>query len=343
MLEPLWELAGSSSPELSVLMPVYNRAHLVGEAIRSVLAQKSCVLELLISDDQSTDSSLTAALSVVKSYSGPHSIRVMRTRQRLAIEHLGALVATATHDFLVEAHDDDVSLEHRMAHLLGCHRRTGAALVTSLAVIIQRSRRTTESFPSGFAEGFVPLERFAGRNPAFLAGARYGLHRSVFESFPPLTVAALPFGHDIVHAARATLLGGVWLTPQHVLHYRRHIGGWSNRIRDWRSKEAADFGFLINQLGTIAVMRGDITHLALSVGADNARLAAARAVLDTAERQLVDRLVARRQDLRSRGYEPLWVTLDELAEANRFRRAPIAPRPSLLERLRDLGRRIRRV
>jgi GT2 family glycosyltransferase len=45
----------SERPRVSVLMPTYNRAALLGEAIASVLAQGYADLELLVIDDGSTD------------------------------------------------------------------------------------------------------------------------------------------------------------------------------------------------------------------------------------------------------------------------------------------------
>ncbi len=40
---------------LSVVIPTYNRAHLISKAIKSVLVQKYSNWELIIADDASTD------------------------------------------------------------------------------------------------------------------------------------------------------------------------------------------------------------------------------------------------------------------------------------------------
>ena len=45
----------TSSPTISVIIPTYNRAHLVGRAIRSVLAQTFQDIELIVVDDGSID------------------------------------------------------------------------------------------------------------------------------------------------------------------------------------------------------------------------------------------------------------------------------------------------
>src|SRR5512132_3570680 len=43
------------SPLVSVVVPTYNRAHLIGRTIESVLRQSYVALELVIVDDGSTD------------------------------------------------------------------------------------------------------------------------------------------------------------------------------------------------------------------------------------------------------------------------------------------------
>lgn len=58
---------------VSVVLPVYNRAHYVGEAIESVLAQTLPPDELIVVDDGSTDDSV----AVVERFARPE-IRVLR-------------------------------------------------------------------------------------------------------------------------------------------------------------------------------------------------------------------------------------------------------------------------
>ena len=63
-------------PLISVIIPVYNCDHYLGEAIESVLSQTYRPLEILIIDDGSTDKSAEIAKSFipsVKYYYQPNS------------------------------------------------------------------------------------------------------------------------------------------------------------------------------------------------------------------------------------------------------------------------------
>ncbi len=65
-----------NSPTVSVVIPTYNRAHLVGRAIQSVLNQTYHDFEIIIVDDGSIDNTE----DVVKSLNDP-SIRYTRHDQ----------------------------------------------------------------------------------------------------------------------------------------------------------------------------------------------------------------------------------------------------------------------
>lgn len=57
-----------NKPKVSVILPTYNRAHLVGRAIQSVLNQTFQDLEIVVVDDASTDNSE----EIVKNFSNPN-------------------------------------------------------------------------------------------------------------------------------------------------------------------------------------------------------------------------------------------------------------------------------
>ncbi|MHB8096633.1 MAG: glycosyltransferase, partial [Erysipelotrichaceae bacterium] len=59
---------GKSSPEISILMPIFEQPKYIKESVISVLNQMGVVAEVIISDDSSSDNTYDAALASVKEF-----------------------------------------------------------------------------------------------------------------------------------------------------------------------------------------------------------------------------------------------------------------------------------
>ena len=69
---------------ISVIVPTYNRAHLISEAIDSILAQDiaNCDLEIIVVDDGSTDTTFELA----KQMGAVHPVRALRLSRNFGKE-----------------------------------------------------------------------------------------------------------------------------------------------------------------------------------------------------------------------------------------------------------------
>jgi len=91
-------------PLVSVVLPTYNRAHLLGHAIRSVLAQTHRNLELIVVDDNSRD----ATPEVVRGFDDPR-IRYLRNEPNLKLPAaLNRGFSVARGAFLTWTSDDNL-------------------------------------------------------------------------------------------------------------------------------------------------------------------------------------------------------------------------------------------
>jgi glycosyltransferase involved in cell wall biosynthesis len=112
----------AEAPHVSIIIPTYNRAALLGEAIRSVQAQTIAGWELIIVDDGSTDDTQerTAALSDprIRLIAAPHSGNLSRVR------NLGA--AEATGIWIAFLDSDDLWVPEKLALQLDALSRSGA-------------------------------------------------------------------------------------------------------------------------------------------------------------------------------------------------------------------------
>jgi glycosyltransferase involved in cell wall biosynthesis len=92
-----------SAPIVSVVMPSYNHAKYIGEAIASVLAQDFDDLELLVSDDASTD----GAVDVARSFTDPRiSVFASPVNRGAAVVH-NELIDRARGKYIALINSDD--------------------------------------------------------------------------------------------------------------------------------------------------------------------------------------------------------------------------------------------
>jgi glycosyltransferase involved in cell wall biosynthesis len=325
-IEEVFVKAPENTPEISVLMPMWNSERTVVAAVTSILEQQGCVAEILISDDCSNDQTLNSVRTLLGGYKGPHGVRLFSNQERLGIDHIITLVDLASCGLLVQAHSDDQSLPLRLARLLALHRETNAPLITS-SVIWQSSRHSqAEALPKTFSPGWVPFEAIVGNaNVSVLWGARYCMARQLFEKFPRLDSSYLSIGHDVLQAFRAFLLGGVWLTQEQLLRCGWHEGQWSKRLWDRSCPASDNFGFALHRLGIVKAMFRDLNY-ASDQGMVNRDLAENLAKsINIVISKLIDLLIASRDQMRKDGMNILWASDGDLAAAN-FRADAMKPK-----------------
>jgi len=98
-------------PQVSVIVPVYNRENTVGDAVRSILSQTHRELELILVDDGSTDHSV----SVVEQL-GDARVRVVRHGGNRGIPHArNTGLDAAKGDYVAWLDSDDVARPTRLA------------------------------------------------------------------------------------------------------------------------------------------------------------------------------------------------------------------------------------
>jgi glycosyltransferase involved in cell wall biosynthesis len=97
-------------PRVSVIIPTYNRADLLGDAIASVLAQTYQDLEVIVADDGSTDHTA----EVVERFGPRVTYLALPHRGQPAAPRNSAL-AVATGDYIAFLDSDDLFLPHKLA------------------------------------------------------------------------------------------------------------------------------------------------------------------------------------------------------------------------------------
>jgi glycosyltransferase involved in cell wall biosynthesis len=118
-------------PQVSVLMPVFNTAAYLGDALASISAQTFANFELIVVDDGSEDGST----EILKAFAARESrMRLVIRENRGIIATRNELLAAANADFIAWMDSDDVSLPRRIERQLEIFRDDPSLVCVGTAV-----------------------------------------------------------------------------------------------------------------------------------------------------------------------------------------------------------------
>ena len=199
----------------------FNQEQYVREALEAAFAQDYHPLEILVTDDCSTDGTFDIIQSVVAAYDGDHQVRVNRNAENLGVaRHINHAVELARGDIFVGAAADDVSLPDRVSETVSCFISAEPPLY-SVCTSVETfdddgtvlGKRTIADAP-----GVMNVLQSGTR---WVTGCSHAWHRRLFDFFGPLRPDVI--AEDKVIGFRAMLLGGrVGYVDKELVRYRQH-------------------------------------------------------------------------------------------------------------------------
>lgn len=220
--------AAPRPPLVSVVMPVFNRASLVGQAIESVIAQRYPHLELIVVDDGSSDGSAAAA----RGFGDPRVkvVELGRNMGHSAARNAGLRAARG--DIVAYLDSDNHWDERYVGAIVGAFEELPRADALSTGQYVYRgSERTPHALRYGHLnlsllenQNYIDLNAFAHRRAAIAGDGGFdeGLRRFV--------------DYDLVLRIAGT--GRLWSVPLVLSHYHQ------DRAERTVSKEARFAGDL---------------------------------------------------------------------------------------------------
>ena len=236
-----------SPPLVSIILLTYNQERFVADAVRSALLQTYWPLEIIISDDASSDRTFEIVKVLVAEYQGSHFVTVRENARNIGINpHLNIAVKEAKGKFVVVAAGDDVSLSDRVEKLVK-HWQSGASGVFSNATIIDAQSNQKEIFVRPGYKHMTGWHEMvlAGTHGAW--GCTLSWERRVFEIFGDMPENIL--GEDAVIPFRCALLNGLSYVDEPLVQYRDHgenVSFWAQE-QGLRKNEMVELGSRIMQ------------------------------------------------------------------------------------------------
>lgn len=210
-------------PLVTMVVVAFNQEGVIRDAINGALDQTYEPLEIILSDDCSSDGTYYVMSEAVKNYSGVHNLRLSRTPHNLGlIGHLNFVMPMVTGDLVVIAAGDDVSLPRRVERVVDAYVGSGrrAMSIYSNGEVMGPSGAKERLFyerppsPAGH-----DLERAVTSGFSIL-GAAHSWDVRVFSCFGPLPLDVR--WEDWVIPFRAGLLGSIEYIDESLVMYRMH-------------------------------------------------------------------------------------------------------------------------
>jgi glycosyltransferase involved in cell wall biosynthesis len=157
------------TPRVSVVIPSYNHAPFIGQAIDSVLAQSFDDFELIITDDGSTDGSA----DIIRGYTDPRINFEAFATNRGACEAVNRCIARATGEYVALLGSDDYFLPGKLARQVAILDAAPAlAGVFGLVEFVDDEGAAIRAHLNPIANLFsaAPANRFAWLRRFFLEG-----------------------------------------------------------------------------------------------------------------------------------------------------------------------------
>jgi aminoglycoside 3-N-acetyltransferase len=214
---PRWEL---TMAEISILMPVYNRADFLEEVIPAVLNEEFSDFELLICDDASTDQSYRIVQAFAQKDSRIRAFRREANSGRPGIVYQ-FLAKQATGNYLIASDSDDLCLPRRLKVL-----HAAAESNPDVSIAYGKTRvvdQTNGSLLGWYQETFDAAKLFRSN---YVPDGAALLRRSIFDRVRGYD-ESITWAEDYDLRLRMALEGRFLYVDEEVYVYRLHPKNWT--------------------------------------------------------------------------------------------------------------------
>ena len=232
-------------PLCSLVIVTYNQEAFIRQTLRAAFAQTYPNLEIVVSDDASTDRTWEIVQAEAASYTGPHRLTLNRNERNLGIGGgAGKAIQLAAGEILVWNDGDDISLPNRVQRIVDFFEKQGpqTMMVWSRHEPIDSNGKVLGKYKNFKKDARKKARTLADirRRIRIPFGAVTAWRRVVSDSFSPIPSAF--GGWDNIIAFRALLMGKIAPLPEVLVQYRTHNASTTNApaaddlVKDYRKR-----------------------------------------------------------------------------------------------------------
>lgn len=212
-------------PLISYVVTAYNIERFVREAVECAFAQTYSPLEIVLSDDCSSDRTFEIMEKMAAEYRGPHKIKLNRNESNLGItRHMNkAYLELAEGEIIIAAHGDDISIPDRTRLSYEFLRDNPDVTAVSLSMKSVDSAGRENGTDDACVDS-VKFYDFTGLGN--IPAPSRAFYKRVMTAFGPLSDDC-PTEDELI-TFRALMLGRNAFLPQVGVRYRKHSASSSN-------------------------------------------------------------------------------------------------------------------
>lgn len=209
----------------SLILLTYNQEKFIRAAIDGAFSQTYSPLEIIISDDNSSDRTFEIIKNSALNYNGPATVKIRRSAANRGLtKHLQEAIKESSGEVIILAAGDDISLPERVTEIIKAFdesKEKSAIIYSDFTPIDLESKKITLDGEKIFA-GPHSLEKMA-QGKVNILGATTALTRNLITSFGEISKNVIH--EDRVLPYRALLMeGGIIFINKKLVDYRTEGG-----------------------------------------------------------------------------------------------------------------------
>ena len=247
-------------PKVTFLLVCYNQECFIKEAVQGALDQDYVNLEIIISDDCSTDSTMEIINETISLNMTNKNVSVIRNEKHLGLmNHMNKLIGLVSGDIIILAAGDDISFPERTSKIVAEYINKGKPhLIHSSAIAIDEFGNAVDwDAQKKKLRKKLSIEEAALSYDIYL-GASGAWSKELINIFGGINYPSA--FEDLVMGFRAIALGSIEYIDLPLLKYR--VGtGYSRQPRTLREKIEKRRNLTQTRLDVLAQRIDDAVHL----------------------------------------------------------------------------------